>query len=55
LKSITKSSAIESYSVGGFGGVNSVQYLREIFAELGALSISSSFTISKMYSMMVVN
>jgi NAD(P)H-dependent FMN reductase len=43
-----KPSAIVSYSVGGFGGVNAVQYLRIIFAELGAPSISSSsFSISK--------
>jgi NAD(P)H-dependent FMN reductase len=42
-----KPSAIVSYSVGGFGGVNAVQHLREIFAELGAPSISSSFSISK--------
>ena len=42
-----KPSAIVSYSVGGFGGVNAVQYLRGIFAELGAPSISSSFSISK--------
>ncbi|HYZ96199.1 MAG TPA: NAD(P)H-dependent oxidoreductase [Nitrososphaeraceae archaeon] len=31
-----KPSAIVSYSVGGFGGVNAVQHLRGIFAELGA-------------------
>src|SRR3712207_3124620 len=42
-----KPSAIVSYSVGGFGGVNAVQHLRIIFAELGAPSISSSFSISK--------
>jgi NAD(P)H-dependent FMN reductase len=42
-----KPSAIVSYSVGGFGGVNAIQHLREIFAELGAPSISSSFSISK--------
>src|SRR5688500_19763471 len=42
-----KPSAIVSYSVGGFGGVNAVQHLRAIFAELGAPSISSSFSISK--------
>src|SRR5688500_8888114 len=42
-----KPSAIVSYSVGGFGGVNAVQHLRVIFAELGAPSISSSFSISK--------
>lgn len=42
-----KPSAIVSYSVGGFGGVNAAQQLRLIFAELGAPSISSSFQISK--------
>ncbi len=42
-----KPSAIVSYSVGGFGGVNAVQHLRLIFAELGAPSIPSSFSISK--------
>jgi len=42
-----KPSAIVSYSVGRFGGVNAVQSLRLIFAELGAPSISSSFSISK--------
>ena len=42
-----KPSAIVSYSVGGFGGVNAVQNLRLIFAELGAPSISSSFSIAK--------
>jgi NAD(P)H-dependent FMN reductase len=42
-----KPSAIVSYSVGGFGGVNAVQHLRGIFAELGSPSISSSFSISK--------
>lgn len=42
-----KPSAIVSYSVGGFGGVNAAQHLRLIFAELGAPSISSSFPISR--------
>jgi NAD(P)H-dependent FMN reductase len=42
-----KPSAIVSYSAGGFGGVNAVQHPRVIFAELGAASISSSFSISK--------
>ena len=42
-----KPSTIVSYSVGGFGGVNAVQPRRVIFAELGASSISSSFSISK--------
>ena len=47
LEEYYKPSAIVSYSVGGFGGVNAVQHLRGIFAELGAPSISSSFSISK--------
>ena len=42
-----KPSAIVSYSAGGFGGVNAVQHLRLIFAELGAPSISSPFPISR--------
>jgi NAD(P)H-dependent FMN reductase len=42
-----KPSAIVSYSVGGFGGVNAVQNHRLIFAEQSASSISSSFSISK--------
>jgi len=42
-----KPSAIVSYSVGGFGGINAAQHLRQIFAELGAPSISSSLPISK--------
>jgi len=42
-----KPSAIVSYSVGGFGGITAAQQLRIIFAELGAPSISSSFSISK--------
>jgi len=42
-----KPSAIVSYSVGGFGGIIAAQQLRIIFAELGAPSISSSFTISR--------
>lgn len=42
-----KPSAIVCYSAGGFGGVNSAQHMRHIFAELGAPSISSSFAISK--------
>jgi NAD(P)H-dependent FMN reductase len=40
-----KPSAIVSYSPGMFGGINAAQQLRLIFAELGAPSISSSFTI----------
>jgi NAD(P)H-dependent FMN reductase len=42
-----KPSAIVSYSVGPFGGINATQQLRIILAELGAPSISSSLPISK--------
>ena len=42
-----KPSAIVSYSPGIFGGVNAAQQLRLVFAELGAPSIPSAFTISK--------
>ncbi len=42
-----KPSAIVSYSAGGFGGIIAAQQLRIIFAELGAPSISSSFSISR--------
>jgi NAD(P)H-dependent FMN reductase len=42
-----KPSAIVSYSPGIFGGVNAAQQLRLIFAELGAPSIPSDFTISR--------
>ncbi|WP_420545786.1 NADPH-dependent FMN reductase [Nitrosopumilus sp.] len=41
-----KPSAIVSYSVGSFGGINAAQHLRQIFAELGSPSISSSLQIS---------
>ena len=44
-----KPSAIVSYSMGPFGGVNAAQHLRQIFAELGSPSISSSFQISKVH------
>ena len=52
-----KPSAIVSYSVGGFGGVNAVQQLRVIFAELGAPSVHHHFQYPKfkMYSMMLVD
>ena len=43
-----KPSAIVSYSPGMFGGINAAQQLRLIFAELGAPSISSSFTIPRL-------
>ena len=42
-----KPSAIVSYSPGFFGGINAAQQLRLVFAELGAPSISSSFSISR--------
>jgi NAD(P)H-dependent FMN reductase len=42
-----KPSAIVSYSPGIFGGVNAAQQLRLVFAELGAPSIPSAFTISR--------
>jgi NAD(P)H-dependent FMN reductase len=42
-----KPSAIVSYSPGIFGGVNAAQQLRLVFAELGAPSIPSGFTISR--------
>src|SRR6187200_1024293 len=42
-----KPSAIVSYAPGGFGGINAAQQMRLIFAELGAPSIPSSFSISK--------
>ena len=42
-----KPSAIVSYSVGGFGGNLAGAHLRQIFAELGAPAISSSFAISR--------
>jgi NAD(P)H-dependent FMN reductase len=40
-----KPSAIVSYSVGRFGGINACQHLRQIFAELGSPSIPSSLAI----------
>src|ERR671922_944087 len=45
-----KPSAIVSYSPGMFGGINAAQQLRLIFAELGAPSISSSFTIPRVHN-----
>jgi NAD(P)H-dependent FMN reductase len=44
-----KPSAIVSYSPGIFGGINAAQQLRLIFAELGAPSISSSFSIPRLH------
>lgn len=45
-----KPSAIVSYSMGRFGGINACQHLRQIFAELGAPSISSSFSIPEVHT-----
>jgi len=42
-----KPSAIVSYSVGSFGGNLAGNHLRQIFAELGAPSISSMLSISR--------
>ncbi len=42
-----KPSAIVSYSPGLFGGINAGQQLRLIFAELGASSIPTMFSISR--------
>src|SRR5919199_1369807 len=44
-----KPSAIVSYSPGGFGGINAAQQMRLIFAELGAPSIPTSLSISKVH------
>ena len=44
-----KPSAIVSYSPGMFGGINAAQQLRLIFAELGAPSIPSSFSIPRVH------
>jgi NAD(P)H-dependent FMN reductase len=50
-----KPSAIVSYSPGMFGGINAAQQLRLIFAELGAPSISSSFSIPRLYKVFSEN
>lgn len=50
-----KPSAIVSYSMGRFGGINACQHLRQIFAELGAPSISSSFSIPKVQTVFDAN
>ncbi len=42
-----KPTGIVSYSVGGFGGNLAGAHLRQIFAELGAPAISSSFAVSR--------
>jgi len=45
-----KPSAIVSYSPGVFGGINATQHLRLVFAELGAPSIPSSFSIPRVHT-----
>ncbi|MGH9911864.1 MAG: NADPH-dependent FMN reductase, partial [Nitrososphaeraceae archaeon] len=45
-----KPSAIVSYSLGAFGGMNAVQHLRNIFAELGAPTIPSALSIPKVHT-----
>jgi NAD(P)H-dependent FMN reductase len=45
-----KPSAIVSYSPGLYGGINAAQQLRLTFAELGATSIPSSFTIPRVHN-----
>jgi NAD(P)H-dependent FMN reductase len=45
-----KPSAIVSYSPGAFGGINAVQHLRNIFAELGAPTIPSALSIPKVHA-----
>jgi NAD(P)H-dependent FMN reductase len=45
-----KPSAIVSYSQGAFGGINATQQLRLVFAELGAPSIPSSFSVPRVHS-----
>ena len=44
-----KRCAIVSYPLGRFGGINSAQQMRLIFAEEGAPSIPSSFPISRVH------
>jgi NAD(P)H-dependent FMN reductase len=45
-----KPSAIVSYSQGSFGGINAAQQLRLVFAEIGAPSIPSSFSIPRVHT-----
>jgi len=45
-----KPSAIVSYSPGMYGGINAAQQLRLTFAELGAVSIPSSFAIPRVHN-----
>ena len=42
-----KPSAIVSYSVGSFGGINAAQHLRHIFAELGFHQFHHHFKFPK--------
>lgn len=44
-----KPSGIVSYSVGAFGGVVAGNHLRQILAEMGASSIPSQLSISKVH------
>ena len=44
-----KPTGIDSYSPGSFGGINVTQQLRLVFAELGAPSIPSSFSIPRVH------
>ncbi len=50
-----KPSAIVSYSPGTFGGINATQQLRLVFAELGAPSIPSSFSIPHVHTVFSVD
>lgn len=45
-----KPSAIVSYPLGSFGGINATQQLRKVFAELSTLSIPSSFSIPHVHT-----
>lgn len=49
-----KPSAIISYSVGSFGGVTAGNHLRQILAELGTITISSQFPISKIHKSLMM-
>ena len=50
-----KPSAIVSYSPGVFGGINATQQLRLVFAELGAPSIPSSFSIPRVHTLFSID
>ena len=45
-----KPSAIVSYPLGSFGGINATQQLRLVFAELSTPSIPSSFSIPHVHT-----